>query len=43
MKCLEINNNKVFFLNESGEKKTIDLISKEDIMYILEKISRRGF
>lgn len=37
MKYLEINNNKVFFFNESEEKKPIDLISKEDVMYILEK------
>ena len=35
MKYLEINNNKVFFFNESEEKKPIDLISKEDVMYIL--------
>lgn len=43
MKYLEINNNKVFFLNKSGEKKTIDLISKEDIMYILEKSVEKNF
>lgn len=37
MKYLEIKNGKGYFINQSSECKTIDFITKEDILYLLDE------
>ena len=36
MKCLEIRNGKVFFLQRNGEMRPIDEMRKEDLLYLLD-------
>lgn len=43
MKYLEIRNNNVYFKNEDMKLKPLDEISKEDILYILEKSLEKEF
>jgi len=43
MKYLEIKNNNVYFLNKDENEKPIDEISREDILFILEKSLEEEF
>ncbi len=38
MKYLKINNNKVYYVDKENNEKTLDLINKEDLLYIIEKV-----
>lgn len=43
MKYLKIDNNKGFYLNKDSEPTEIDKITKEDLMYLLEKAVGEDF
>ena len=43
MKYLEIKNNNVYFVNQDNDEKPLDEISKEDILFILEKSLEEEF
>ena len=40
MKYLIINSGRVYFLNSKGETNTIDSISKEDILFLLDEATK---
>ena len=43
MKCLEIKNGKGYFLNADGEMVELDKMKKDDLLYLLDILTKSSF